>query len=152
MERERRVKEEWIQALKGRRERERYREIESLESPSSCASASDSPPHNSQRAASLHLPAIRADGRRHADRWNGVQPAEQRGSRARQAAQTPVAAAQDPHTHQAALPLGHRALPVPQPDPGEAPARPEEAPHVVALRGQTVTSLSPSQVSTLTAR
>lgn len=69
----------------------------------------------------------------------GVHHAEQRGSRARQAAQTSVAAAQDSHTHQAALQLGHRALPVPQPDPGEAPARTEKTADVLALLAETVT-------------
>lgn len=72
--------------------------------------------------------------------------AEQRGSRARQAAQTSVAAAPDSHTDQTALQLGHRALPVPQPDPGEAATRAEETPHVLALLAETVTSL-PSEVS-----
>ena len=75
--------------------------------------------------------------------------AEQRGSRACQAAQTSVAAAPDPHTHQTALPLGHRALPVPQPDPGEAATRAEEAPHVLALTDETVTPFL-SEVSKLT--
>lgn len=74
--------------------------------------------------------------------------AEQRGSRARQAAQTSVAATQDSHTDQTALQLGHRALPVPQPNPGEAATRAEETPHVLALPAETVTSL-PSEVSKL---
>lgn len=65
--------------------------------------------------------------------------AEQRGSGARQAAQASVAAAQDAHTDQAALPLGQRALLVPQPHPGEAAPRPEEAAHVLALPAETVT-------------
>lgn len=77
---------------------------------------------------------------------NGVQHAEQRGSRARQATQTPVAATQDSHTDQTALQLGHRALPVPQQDPGEAATRAEKNPHVLALLGETVT-FSPSKAS-----
>lgn len=81
---------------------------------------------------------------------NGVQHAEQRGSRARQAAQTPVAATQDSHPDQAALQLGHGALPVPQQDPGEAATRAEKNPHVLALLGETVT-LFPSKVSKLAA-
>lgn len=64
--------------------------------------------------------------------------AEQRGRRARQTAQTSVAAAADAHPDQTALPLGHRALPVPQPHPGEAAPLTEEAPHVLALFDQTV--------------
>lgn len=71
--------------------------------------------------------------------------AEQRGSGTRQAAQTPVAAAQDAHTDQAALQLGQRTLPVPQPDAGETPTRAEKAPHVLALLSETVTFV-PSQV------
>lgn len=81
---------------------------------------------------------------------NGVQHAEQRGSRARQAAQTPVAATQDSHPDQAALQLGHGALPVPQQDPGEAATRAEKNPHVLALLGETVTFF-PSKVSKLAA-
>lgn len=69
--------------------------------------------------------------------------AEQRRSGARQAAQTPVAAAQDSHTDQTTLQLGHRALPVPQPDPGEAATRAEETPHVLALLAETVTPRAP---------
>ncbi|KAK2908037.1 hypothetical protein Q8A73_009110 [Channa argus] len=68
-----------------------------------------------------------------------------RGSWARQAAQTSVAAAADSHTDQTALQLGHRTLPVPQPDPGEAAPRAEEAAHVLALFAETVTLL-PSEV------
>lgn len=77
---------------------------------------------------------------------NGVYHADQRGSGTRQAAETSVAAAQDSHTDQAALPLGHRALPVPQPDPGEVETRAEETPHVLALPAETVTPF-PSEVS-----
>lgn len=80
---------------------------------------------------------------------NGVYHAEQRGSRACQAAQTSVATTQDSHTDQTALQLGQRALPVPQPDPGEAATRAEETPHVLALLGETVTAF-PSKVSELT--
>lgn len=69
-----------------------------------------------------------------------MQHAEQRGSRARQAAQTPVAATPDSHTDQTALQLGHRALPLPQQDTGEAATRAEKTPHVLALLGETVTS------------
>lgn len=72
--------------------------------------------------------------------------AEQRGCGTRQAAQTPVAAAQDAHTDQTALQLGQRTLPVPQPDAGETPTRAEKAPHVLALLSETVTLL-PSPVS-----
>lgn len=72
--------------------------------------------------------------------------AEQRGSGARQATQTSVATAQDSHTDQTALQLGHRALPVPQPDSGEAATRAEEATHVLAHLLETVTSF-PSEVS-----
>lgn len=71
-------------------------------------------------------------------RQHGVQHAEQRRSGSGQATQTPVAPAQDAHPHQAALQLGHWALPVPQQDAGEAATRPEEDPHVLALLGQTV--------------
>lgn len=65
--------------------------------------------------------------------------AEQRRSGTRQAAQTPVAAAQDAHSDQTALQLGHRTLPVPQPDAGETPTRAEKAPHVLAFLAETVT-------------
>lgn len=77
-----------------------------------------------------------------------MRDAEQRRSRARQAAETSVAAAQDSHTHQTALQFGHRALPVPEPDPGEAATRTEEAPHVLALLVETV-MYSPTEVSKL---
>ena len=80
-------------------------------------------------------------------KWkDGVRRAEQRGSRTRKAAQTPVAATQDSHTDQTALQLGQRTLPVPQPDAGETPTRAEKAPHVLAHLGETVTFL-PSQLS-----
>lgn len=67
-----------------------------------------------------------------------MQHAEQRWSGSGQATETPVAPAQDAHPHQAALQLGHGALPVPQQDAREATTRPEEDPHVLALLAQTV--------------
>lgn len=73
--------------------------------------------------------------------------AEQRGSGARQATQTSVATAQDSHTDQTALQLGHRALPVPQPDSGEAATRAEEATHVLAHLLETVTEVSKQSTS-----
>lgn len=67
-----------------------------------------------------------------------MQHAEQRWSGSGQATEAPVAPAQDAHPHQAALQLGHGALPVPQQDAREAATRPEEDPHVLALLAQTV--------------
>lgn len=69
---------------------------------------------------------------------NGLCHSEQRRSRVRQTSQTLVATAPNSHTHQTALQLGLRALPVPEQDPGEAETRTEEAPHVLAVLTKTV--------------
>lgn len=151
-------------ASEGERERERWYCLRgrgalqhsgswTAAAPCLCASAdaSSSHPQPVPPSASIQNSADKTEKKNKIRAGHGVRHAEQRGSGARQAAQTSVAAAADSHPDQTALQLGHRALPVPQPHPGEAAPRAEEAPHVLALLAETVNFNFPSEVSTCSA-